>query len=201
MYLPDMLVPSLEEAKTLLEAARIRNPTPWVEHSIFAARAARAIAELDDDLDPEIAETIGLLHDIGRQEGITDMRHTLDGYNCLHALGYEDAARICITHSFPIEDAKGTKSSPGRWDCTDEEIRFIDEYLREVEFTDYDRLIQLCDSLALPSGYCRLEQRFVDLVLRRGFNDFTVPRWRAYMELLEYFGRRVGRPVYDVLSV
>lgn len=177
----------------LLEQAALRNPTPWVAHSRFVAQAARSIAELDPHLDATVAEVLGLLHDIGRQEGITDMRHALDGYTFLNNLGFEDAARICFTHSFPSMDLKRTETAAGTWDCTDEERRFVDDYLESVQLTQYDRLIQLCDALALPSGFCRLEKRFVDVVLRRGFSEFTVPRWRAYFELLDDFGRRVGR--------
>lgn len=195
-----MLVPSLDEATALLEEASVRNPTPWVEHSKFVAQAAGSIAELDPDLDGTVAQILGLLHDIGRQEGITDMRHALDGYTFLKGLGYEGAARICLTHSFPSTDLMRTETAAGTWDCSEEERRFVDEYLSGVQITQYDRLIQLCDALALPSGFCRLEKRLVDVVLRRGFNEFTVLRWRAYLGLLESFGRSVGRDVYDLLG-
>lgn len=196
-----MLIPSLEQAKYLLEVASKRNPTPWVDHSRFVADAARSIAELDGKLDPTIAEILGLLHDIGRQEGVTDMRHALDGFRFLHDLGYQDAARICLTHSFPSDDLKRTETAAGTWDCTEAERHFVDEYLASIEMTEYDRLIALCDALALPSGYCRLERRFVDVVMRRGFNPFTVPRWRAYFDLMEQFERRIDGSIYALLNV
>jgi hypothetical protein len=196
-----MLIPSPDEAGALLQEARERNPTPWVEHCRHVAAAAEAIAECHGGLDPGRAKILGLLHDIGRRDGVTDMRHTLDGFTFLNDLGFADAARICLTHSFPLEDLRRTETAAGKWDCTYEEVAFVDRYLADVEYDDYDRLIQLCDALALPVGFCSLERRFVDVVIRHGFNDYTVPRWKAYLGLMEYFEKETGRSLYRLLPV
>jgi HD superfamily phosphodiesterase len=74
-----MAIPSLIEAEQLLANAEKRNPGPWVAHSKNLALAAKCIAE-PSNLDADVAFVLGLLHDIGRQEGVTSMRHTLDGY-------------------------------------------------------------------------------------------------------------------------
>lgn len=63
-------VPTLEEAKKILEECGKLNPEPWVEHSINVAEAAKLITEQIDDLDSELAYILGLLHDIGRREGV-----------------------------------------------------------------------------------------------------------------------------------
>jgi hypothetical protein len=57
----------------------------------------------------------------------------------------------------------------------------------------------LCDALALPDGFCLIEQRFVDVVLRRGFNDFTLDRWRATFEIQHGFEARCGTSIYGLL--
>ena len=163
-------IPTLDESTFLLAQAENRNPGAWVQHSIYTAKAAHLIAGQLPDLDPTTAYILGILHDIGRREGVTDMRHTLDGYTCLMASGFDDAARICLTHSFPI---KYIHAGSGKWDCSDEELQFIEKFLAEVEYNEYDRLIQLCDALALPSGFCLIEKRLVDVALRRGVNPFT----------------------------
>ena len=98
-----MKVSAIEEAKQLLFEAGTLNPGPWVNHSIFTADAARNIACYHREIDPQIAYIFGYLHDIGRRYGISYMRHILDGYNFLSQLGYEDCARICLTHSFPLK--------------------------------------------------------------------------------------------------
>lgn len=56
------------------------NPGPWVQHSLWAARAAGSIASHHPRLDPDVAFVMGYLHDIGRREGVTGMRHILDGF-------------------------------------------------------------------------------------------------------------------------
>ena len=138
-----MKIPSLQQAENFIQQAKSRNPGPWVDHSYYVAQAARAIAEHHPRLDPEAAFILGYLHDIGRQVGVTDMRHALDGYNFLSEKGFDNAARICLTHSFPL---KGIHSVAGKWDCSAHELEFVDEYITHLEFDDYDRLIQLCDA-------------------------------------------------------
>lgn len=88
---------------------------------------------------------MGLLHDIGRREGVTSIRHIFDGYD------------------------------------------------------DYDRLIQLCDAISLPDGACIMEKRLVDVALRHGLPEFTLKKWRAFMETKEYFDELCGCNVYSLL--
>lgn len=157
-----MNVPSIEEAKRLLTEAGTLNPGPWVDHSIFTAEAARNIASNYQELDSEIAYILGYLHDIGRRCGVSQMRHIIDGYNYLFEKGYDDCARICLTHSFPL---KNIGSYSGNNDCNTEETEFIKRYISEVNYSEYDELIQLCDALTTPKGFCLLEKRLVDVAI------------------------------------
>ena len=192
-----MKLPSLEQAEHLLLEAERRNPGRWVAHSRNVALAARCLAEPHPDLDPEAAYVMGLLHDVGRQEGVTGMRHTLDGYNFLTNLGYDDAARICMTHSFPVQDARAIFGYGE--DVTEEEFAFVESYLSSLTYTDYDRLLQLCDCLALASGLCLLEKRMIDVALRHGLNDYTVPKWQAYLDIQKRFEASLNRSIYTLL--
>jgi HD superfamily phosphodiesterase len=90
--------PTLEQARQLLEEASHLNPGPWVQRSIYVAEAAHAIAVRHPRLDPETALILGYLHDIGRRAGVSGMRHVIDGYTYLQSLGFDRAARICLTH-------------------------------------------------------------------------------------------------------
>lgn len=189
-------IPSLIEAERMLAAAAERNPGPWVDHSRYVARAAAIIAQHHPTLDPGRATILGLLHDIGRQEGVTGMRHIIDGYHFLHRLGYDAAARISLTHSFPtqnIDEAYGT------WDCLPQEKAMVADCLAHLTYDDYDRLFQLCDALALPTGCCILEKRFVDVTLRYGWNDYILDKWRATLYLKQYFEQIIGQPIYPLL--
>ena len=115
-----MKLPTIIEADKLINEAEQRNPGAWIGHSKTAAFCARAIAKRCDNLDADTAYILGLLHDIGRREGVTDMRHIIDGYRFMTSLGYDDCARICLTHSFPYKDIH---SYNGQNDCTAEETR------------------------------------------------------------------------------
>jgi hypothetical protein len=190
-------IPTREEADLLLAEAGRLNPGPWQAHSQYVARAAETIAARHPGLDPEPAYILGLLHDIGRRAGSTDMRHVLDGCTYLAELGYPDAAQICLTHSFPV---KNIHAGAGRWDCTPEELRRAEQALAQTEYSDYDRLIQLCDCLALPTGFCLIEKRLVDVALRHGFNDLTLAKWRAFLQIQRDFEAQMGGSIYTGLA-
>jgi len=194
-----MKLPSVREAQALLAEGGGRNPGPWVKHSVVAAETARAIAERHPSLDPDAAYVLGLLHDIGRTAGgppVPDVRHVLDGYRLMLERGFDGCARICLTHSFPIKHADAFAS---RWDCPAEQKQFVQDYLDRAEYTAYDRLIQLCDALALPSGPVLMEKRLVDVALRLGFNDLTIPKWQAFLALRQEFTDAVGTSIYKLL--
>ena len=168
----------------------------WVAHSRHVAEAARHIAARLPALDPEVAYMLGLLHDIGRRAGVTGMRHVVDGYTFLAAAGCEDAARIGMTHSFPNRDVREIF---GDWDCTPEELAFIRDYLAQVVYTDYDRLIQLCDALATAEGFVLMEKRMLNVAFRYGINAYSLPKWRTKFEIKADFEQRMGCSVYSLL--
>jgi hypothetical protein len=194
----DGRVPSVDRAESYLREAAELTPGPWVAHCRHVADAARRIAAAHPDLDPEVAYSLGLLHDIGYRGGfkVPAVRHVLDGHYFMRDEGFDGAARICLTHSFPIKDVDAFASP---WDCPPEERKFVQEFLDGVEYTAYDRLIQLCDCLGEAAGFCLVEKRFVDVVLRLGFNALTLDKWRAYLALRREFDEAVGGSVYRLL--
>ena len=191
-----MNIPNLKQAHAYLDEAHRLNPGPWYSHSLYVAEGAKLIAAHRADLDADAAYILGLLHDIGRRCGVTQMRHVIDGYNFLHDEGYEDAARISMTHSFPIQDSRMVV---GGWDCSAEELKFVENYLAGIEYDDYDRLLQLCDTIALPSGFCLMEKRFIDVALRYGISENIPPKWQKFLDLQTYFSEKIGRSIYAVL--
>ncbi|MCX7016849.1 MAG: HD domain-containing protein [Candidatus Sumerlaeota bacterium] len=193
---PSLKIPTLSEARALLEAAARREGGRWVGHSRRTGEAARLLAQAHPSLDPEAAETLGLLHDIGRGEAPGSFRHTLEGYRLLKGRGWDDAARVCLTHSFPAKDFSQLDAAE---DLTEEDRRFVRKFIEPCEDTDYDRLIQLCDALAQAAGFCLLEKRFVDIALRYAPSPASFAKWRAVLELRDAFSRAIGRSVYDLL--
>lgn len=191
-----MTIPTHRQAEGYITEAEERNPGLWVDHSIQTANAAQRIASAHPELDPENAYILGLLHDIGRREGVHGMRHVIDGYNFMVSEGYPDAARICLTHSYPIQDVEAGSS---KWDGTIAERQFITDYLSKIKYTPYDRLIQLCDAICLPSGPVLMEKRLLDVTLRYGPNDFTTRKWQAFFEIQAEFETTIRKSIYSLL--
>ena len=179
----------------LLEAERL-NPGPWVDHSRYVAMACRNIASRCPGLDADMAYIYGLLHDIGRYAGRTSERHLIDGYRYCMERGWEKAAQICISHAFMVKDIS---SSIGVFDMPPEDKAFMAEFVENAVYDDYDYLVQLCDALALPTGFCLLEKRFVDVAIRYGTHPATVERWRAVLRIRDHFEATIGCSIYDCL--
>ncbi len=187
---------TIQQANEQLQTAYQKNPGPWVEHSRSVAENARRIAEHTDCIDPDTAYTMGLLHDIGRAAGVSGIRHIFDGYDRMIALGQPTIARICLTHSFPL---KNIRAFQGSFDCSEQQLAFLQRFLDSCSYDNYDRLIQLCDALSLPSGACILEKRLVDVALRHGINDLSLEKWSAFLQLKQHFDRLCRCNLYTLL--
>ena len=190
------MFPAPETARRELELAAQANPGLWVRHSQNTGEAARRIAARCPGMDSEKAYVCGLLHDIGRRTGVAAVRHIIDGYDYVMAQGWDEVARVCLTHSFPIQDIE---ADIGKKDITPQQYRFIQQFLEQVEYDEYDRLIILCDSLADANGFCILEKRLVDTTRRYGAFPFTVERWNRTFAIKEAFEARIGCSVYRLL--
>jgi hypothetical protein len=78
-------------------------------------------------------------------------------------------------------------------------LKFLEDFITSTELTEYDLLIQLCDGIALPSGICLMEKRMVDVTMRYGFNDKTVPSWQARFRTKDLFEKAIGCSIYQIL--
>lgn len=190
------MIPDIDTSLNELKIAGEMNPGPWTKHSRNVADAARLIAEACGSMDTDKAFVLGLLHDIGRRTGIAAVRHIIDGYDYAASKGWDEVARVCLTHSFPVKDIE---ADIGRKDISSEQYEFISNYLNAIEYDDYDKLIILCDALADANGFCILEKRFVDTTRRYGIYPFSVTRWNKTYEYKEYFEKLIGRSVYTLL--
>ena len=188
------MLPTIEEAMHELELAGSLNPGPWVKHSINVGIAARNIAEKIPEMNPQKAYIVGIMHDIGRRVGIVNIpTHVYEGYKYCMEKGWDETARICMTHSylrmkdeFDYEPATETEKA-------------IKNYIVNCDADDYDRLIQLCDSLAVDYGFVILEKRFVDVTRRYGIMEGYIKGWEVAFIIKEYFEQKMGCSVYDVL--
>ena len=186
--------PDAAEAERLLAEAERLNPGPWGDHSRTAAHCAERIA-LYAGLCPEKAYVLGLLHDIGRRFGKRHLGHVSDGYTYMTELGYPDAARICLTHSFNDMRIEGYV---GNFDTTEEETELIRAKLRETVPDDYDMLIQLCDAISGADGVMDIIDRMSDV--KRRYGDYEQGKWDRNLELKALFEARMGRDLYEVVE-
>ena len=110
--------------------------------------------------------------------------------------GWIKAAQICISHAFMIQDIN---TSIGAFDVTEQDYAFMKNFVESAVYDDYDRLVQLCDALALPTGFCLLEKRFVDVAIRYGTPPCTVDRWKKIMEIKDLFEQKIHCSIYELL--
>ncbi len=189
------MLPTRDTAEKLLTEAEQCNPGPWGNHSRITAHCAKCIAEKCDDMDAEKAYLLGLLHDIGRKFGVRHLGHVSDGYSYMMSLGYDEVAKICLTHSFNMQSIH---DYVGKFDVSDEEFLFIQTTLAGIKFDDYDRLIQLCDALAGSSGILDIEERMADVKSRYGF--YPQAKWDQNINLKQYFENKCSQNIYEVVG-
>jgi hypothetical protein len=72
--------------------------------------------------------------------------------------------------------------------------------LDNIEYNDYDKLIQLCDGISLAEGITLVEIRIVDVVNRYGFNEHTLNKWKATFEIKKYFDLKCNKNIYELFK-
>ena len=195
MNLSEKGYPDRLEAEALLREAETLHPGPWGDHSRVAAKCAETIARACGDMDPEKAYVLGLLHDIGRRFGVKHLGHVYDGWQYMLELGYAQAARICLTHSFATHQLK---DYIGSFDVSPEQQLALEQALSQCQFDDDDRLIQLCDAISLPLGAVAIEERMGDV--KRRYGHYPQDKWNKNMELKAYFSHKAGRDIGELTA-
>lgn len=183
--------PNRQNAETLLHMAGLKNPGPWVDHSKVAANCAEKIAQACG-MDGEKAYVLGLLHDVGRRFLIRDLGHLYYGYLYMLRLGFDQVAKICLSHSFPNQDLR---LYIGKIDIPKQEADTVDRLISEMVYDDYDRLIHLCDAMAGTNGAVDIEERMEDV--KRRYGNYPQAQWDKNMELKRYFEAKSGKKLYD----
>ena len=171
-----------------------REFSAWVAHSFGAAKVAEEIAKRIPEIDTDRAYASGLLHDIGRYQGIkTGMYHIIAGYNILMQEDLPEIARISLTHSFYPK----SKILEFKQIGNDKEWELVKKVVSESEYDDYDMLIQLADYMAGSHGVTTIERRFCSVLARHGLG---VPRDEllSLLGLKDYFDSKVGGNIYEL---
>ena len=204
------MIPSLQKAKQLWQEGidfRLKQPYDWpiykeyVFHTTGVAEAAQKIAEKTPYLNSEKAYIVGLLHDYGKKydEKLIGKFHAQTGYEELLKLGYDECARICLTHSFPNKkfNDKYYASYRPEW------LHWAHQKLDEIEeYDDYDRLIQLCDMFFEGMSKVGFEERLAGIRKRYGLDKEQTKEQEKYTKRNKtYFDTLCGMDVYNILNI
>ena len=136
------------------------------------------------------------MHDIGRRYGKRHLGHVSDGYTYMMQLGYDEVARVCLSHSF---NDQSLADYVGNRDTTPEETALIESALASMVYDEYDRLIQLCDSLAGAEGVLDIEERMLDV--KRRYGAYPHHKWDINLALKAHFEALCGgRDIYEVVE-
>lgn len=187
------MLPTREEAIELVRDGLVSNPGPWGRHCLTAAHCAEKIADACGDMDSEKAYILGLLHDIGRKFGVRHLGHVSDEFSYMEKLGYDEVAKMCLTHSF---NNHTVDEYIGKFDVTERELALIKSELAKITYDEYDLLIQLCDSLAGADGVLDIEERMGDVKKRYG--SYPQNKWDSNIRLMHYFENKMGKNIYQV---
>lgn len=96
---------------------------------------------------------------------------------------------------FSIEDA--LMNILGKIDISNSDKEKIINLLNSYEYDDYDRLIQLCDSIAMPNGPVDIEIRMNDVKSRYG--NYPQEKWDKNIEIKKYFEEKIGKAVEEIV--
>lgn len=182
-----------EKALELLDKAeKTTTDNGWIIHSKCVGETAGVIAK-KLKLDEDKAIALGYIHDIGKRTG--DFKnHVMNGYEYLKELGFdEEYCNICLTHSYLNNDVNCTAGGIPR------DIPFRTNFIKNHEYTIYEKIINLCD-LICKNNRMILEQRIVEIMLRRGCHSNTVYHITEAQKLKNEIDEMLGCSVYSLFD-
>ena len=111
------------------------------------------------------------------------------------SLGYDEVARVCLSHSFNDGDLY---KYVGNFDTTEEETKLIKDGLEALVQDDYDLLINVCDAISGADGVMDMIDRMNDV--KRRYGGFNQEKWDKNLELKTYFEGKMGMDIYEAVD-
>lgn len=171
----------------------------FCEHCLTVAYAAMAIAAKIYHLNSDKAYILGLLHDYGKHvdENNGSHFHGIRGYEDMLAMGYPELAQICLTHSFLLKEFNLKQYKYAR-----SEMDQVKRLLEDMEYNDYDRLIQLCDLMVNNMRLINIKKRIRKISVFYGIPTRELkPFFRQALKLKQYFDTLSGCDIYQLLGI
>ncbi len=163
------------------------NTSNYLAHSLEVARLSETLAS-KMGLDSDKAFRMGLLHDYGRKYE-QNFKHVIIGFEKLYDLGYFEEAIGALTHSY-INGKTYAIFEP----ITNKPIKNdISEFLRNYEYTDYDRILNLADLMASANGVLEPRLRIKDIETRRQISKEQKEYFlNEVVKLINYTLKKIG---------
>ena len=202
------MLPNLSEAKKLFDdlvsktdIINVKKGLPQgisAKHYQNVAYVASCIA-LKANMDVQKAYILGLLHDYGEYIEYKNPKafHGTAGYDEMMLKGFDEVAKVCLTHSFFDKNFNPKDSSY----CSKEIVR-AEFLLKNKEFDEYDKLIQLADLMSSGADITTVEERISKLAVKYNIrNDLVENKMRAAKELKKYFDNKCGCNIYQEFNL
>ncbi len=202
------MYPTLPEAQKLLEdmkpvlrnlnIAKNKAPEVSLQHYQNVAACAQKIAATCG-LNEEKAYILGLFHDYGEitESTVPHTFHGTAGYDEMMRMGYDEVAKVCLTHSF-WEDIY----DPAYFSYEAKEIRRAAELISTMKIDDYDRLIQACDMMSQGKKIVTFEQRIDGLIGKYNIpQQYRARKLEAAHRLKKFFDDKCGQDIYVLLEI
>lgn len=169
-----------------------------IHHYIDVSRCAEKIAA-HCGLDGHKAKILGLFHDYGEyiERTVPGTFHGTSGYDEMMKLGYDEIARVCLTHSFweGIYD-------PEYFVYDKKEVARAGELISKMELDEYDYLIQLSDMLCCRRKFVKLEERVDYIIKKYKRNPEQAEKMiKAAKKLKSRFDKLCGQDIYELLEI
>lgn len=153
------------------------------ERSFSIGNMAKKIAG-EIDLDKDIAFATGCLFDIGKTEEEDPGKSLIKGYQILRKDSYFFPARIAISHAFVTKDVEDSLIIS---DLDEKDIHFLKNFLFQISYNDYDRLIQVLDGGFYENSYMGiLEKNEIS-------KSYDKEALEKLINLEEYFEKKLGK--------
>lgn len=199
----------LEAQKIFSEVITMRNASEFPftgdmektfrAHCAMVADIAEKIASKTMYLNVEKAYVLGLLHDCGRyiDEPNLKKHHGVSGYKLMMDKGYPDVAKVCMTHNV-LCDIFDYNNLPQN----DDERQFFKEYITDINYDDYDLLIQLADSLNNCGENMAIEKRYEDVSRRYKMSpESLTAHLKSANKIKKYFDDKCACNIYALLGI
>ena len=151
------------------------------------------------NLDSNKAYILGLLHDYGEyiEDTVKGTFHGTAGYYELNKKGFDDVARICLTHSF-----FDNNFNPDDYNYESSEIIKARNIIKTLSFDDYDKLIQLSDLMGSGKDIVKIEDRLNKLSIKYNIRkELMFNKIKAANSLKDYFDKKCDCNIYNLFSL